>query len=255
MMDLIPISLFDSISIKETEGRGIGFSSNMDNVPQEDNLVVKAIRSLEKEAERKFSLNVRLEKRIPSGAGLGGGSGNAGGILTVLNKLYQLNISEERLKQLALEIGADVPFFINPKPSLAEGIGERLTDLQPFEPIHLLLLYPGFPISTGQAYSNCLISGRDQGIKSYAVNSFENLGPEINDFWPSLKNSYVQLVDCRQLLLNQGAIFCGMSGSGSTLFSIFEDQKSRDEALSRLHRKEHWKLFPCNTLNRYEFLA
>jgi 4-diphosphocytidyl-2-C-methyl-D-erythritol kinase len=255
LMDLVPITLFDRIELNETRTGTIDFQTNLAGVAKEDNLAVKAIRVLEKETKTCFSLAVNLTKNIPTGAGLGGGSGNAAGILVVLNHWYDLQLSQVKLQELALKLGTDVPFFINPRPSLAEGIGDRLSDLPSFEPLHLVLLYPGFPISTGYAYANCHISGRSNSKSGYTQADFANQSPGINDFWLSLAQEFPQLTTCRQALLDQGAVFAGLSGSGSTVFGIYRDEATCLQAFSKLKSETSWKLFPCTTLPGYSYFS
>lgn len=254
VMDLIPIALFDQIEIKETQTGGVEFTSNLAGVAQEDNLVVKAIRILEQETKQRFSLTAKLTKNIPTGAGLGGGSGNAAGMMVALNALYDLRLSLVRLRQLALDLGTDVPFFIEPRPSLAEGKGERLTALPDFPSLQLLLLYPGFEISTRHAYANSCVSGRSCPRTGYLLSDFTGLDPGINDFWPSLALEFPQLKYCRQALLEQGAVFAGLSGSGSTVFGVFPTEAACKLAFSKLATESAWKLFPCKTLPAFSYL-
>lgn len=254
IMDLVPISLFDCITFSPTNSKSLVFSSNIPEVEKESNLIVKAIRLLEKECGKKIAVKIDLTKSIPSGAGLGGGSGNAAGTLVVINKLFGLNIPDQTLQQLALKLGADIPFFLNPKPSLAKGIGERLTALQKFDPIHIILVYPGFPIATKKAYSVCHKSGRKELLSNYSLSEFKDLQPDVNDFWLPLKEIYPQLKVCQETILNQGAIFSGLSGSGSTIFGIFPDKATRDKAFSSLGNCQDWSVFKCKTLPAFCYL-
>ena len=253
VMDLIPISLFDEIELRPTPHDQVNLSSNLPDVPQEENLVVQAIRLLEKESGQTLSLDVHLHKVIPSGAGLGGGSGNAAGTMVTVNQLFQLNIPEQRLAQLAVQLGADVPFFINPRPSLAKGIGERLTDLSYFDPLKLILIFPDFSISTGLAYSICLKSGRSELLHRYLPSDFGEFDPDINDFWIPLQNKYPALETCRQSMVDQGAVFAGLSGSGSTVFGIYDCEKTREKAFEALKTHPSWKVFTCNTLSAFQY--
>ena len=247
-LDLFPVSFYDTLSFQKTESGNLELETNLSEVSSEDNLVFKAIRILEQKTGLRFSLKVKLSKKIPSGAGLGGGSGNAAGTLVAVNKLLKLKIPANRLLEYAKTLGADVPFFINPRPSLATGIGERLTELPLFSSLHLLLLYPGFPISTKTAYAICQKSGRILKKTNYSLDLFRKLGPEINDFWNPLKLEFPTLDLCRQTLLKHGAIFSGLSGSGSTLFGVFPEKKTRNKAYQKLQNEKKWTLVKCETL-------
>ncbi|PCI23518.1 MAG: 4-(cytidine 5'-diphospho)-2-C-methyl-D-erythritol kinase [SAR324 cluster bacterium] len=254
LMDLVPISLFDAFQLSPYQGSGIILESNLTNVPLEQNLLVKAIRILERETGKTCSMKIQQVKNIPSGAGLGGGSGNAAGFLVVLNQLFQLGFSPDQLRKLALELGADVPFFIEPQPMLAEGIGEKLSPLPAFEPLSLLLLSPNFPISTGEAYQNCKLSGRTEAFQQHHLGAFEQHQPELNDFWEPLSRKYPKLEICCEELRQAGAISWGMSGSGSTLYGVFRGNQARDRAYHGLKGKGDWELFPVETLTGFRYL-
>ncbi len=255
IMDLIPVSFYDTIELTKTAKGKIELIANLQGIKPEENLVVKATRIIEQEVDCRFSLKITLNKSIPSGAGLGGGSGNAAGMLKVLNEWYQLGLQDQRLKELALKLGADVPFFIDPKPSLAKGIGEKLIELPSFEPLELLLLNPGFPISTGTAYANCRISARTYSIHSYKPEDFDGENPGINDFWFSLVKTYPELTECRQVLMDENALFSGLSGSGSTLFGIFKNNTDCDKAFENLKSKNRWHVIRCKTLQNHNYLC
>ncbi|MBU3914286.1 4-(cytidine 5'-diphospho)-2-C-methyl-D-erythritol kinase [bacterium] len=254
LMDLIPVSLFDEITLFPTDKEGITLESNLENLAAEENLVMKAVRILEEKTKTRFTLKIKLQKRIPAGAGLGGGSGNAAGTLVVMNQIFKIGFSDDQLREFALELGADVPFFINPRPSIAEGIGEKLSALPSFKPIYLILLFPGFPISTKEAYSQCNISARNKLISGYSPELLKQFAPEMNDFWEPLQKQYPDLKKCHRQLIQQNAVAAGISGSGSTLFSVFPDQDSRNQAFSNLASIPDRKIFCCETLNSHTYI-
>jgi len=253
LLDYLPIALFDRIELHPSAGNSLELEGNLENVSSEDNLIIKAVRLLERELGQPIFLKIRLEKNIPTGAGLGGGSGNAAGILVVLNRLLNLSLSENRLQQLALKLGADVPFFITPRPSLAQGIGQNLTPLPDFEPLHLLLIYPGFSISTAEAYKICHISGQTAPLNRYTPEEIAALSPEMNDFWSPLTKRYPVLKKCQRYLMESNASAAGLSGSGSTIFGIFETKEKRDQAALSLKFQFGWQVVPCETLRSYDY--
>jgi 4-diphosphocytidyl-2-C-methyl-D-erythritol kinase len=253
LLDLLPVSLFDEIELHPFDGNGLQLEGNLENLSPESNLVIKAVRLLEQEVKQLFSLKIRLEKNIPTGAGLGGGSGNAAGMLVVLQRLLNLSIPEDRIQQMALQLGADVPFFLKARPSLARGIGEKLSQLPDFSPLFLLLVYPGFSISTAEAYKICQISGQTAPLRRYTMDELTNLRPEMNDFWIPLTKRYPELEKCRTTLMERGAIAAGLSGSGSTIFSIFETREQRDRVAVSLRNHSHWRIFPCETLRQHKY--
>ncbi|MGK0288952.1 MAG: 4-diphosphocytidyl-2-C-methyl-D-erythritol kinase [bacterium] len=248
LMDLVPISLYDTIRFSPSEKKGLSLSCNIEGIPFEENLVIKAVRALEKETGHQFYLHLDLTKVIPSGAGLGGGSGNAAGVLTTLNDLFKLNISDDRLEKLALKLGADVPFFIKSKPVMAEGIGEIFTPIENFPKLYLILIYPNLSISTGEAYRGCLISGRKTTIQKYTHEELKNCTAEQNDFWTGLSITYPVLQIAQKKLSDLKAIYTFMSGSGSSIVGVFESKESRDKALKQNELDPLWTVFPCETL-------
>ncbi|MBU2643863.1 4-(cytidine 5'-diphospho)-2-C-methyl-D-erythritol kinase [bacterium] len=253
LLDYIPVSLFDQIELQPCNSNSLELTGNLAGLSVDDNLIIKAIRLLEWEIGQPISLRIHLQKNIPTGAGLGGGSGNAAGTLVVLNRLLHLSLSDHRLKQMAIQLGADVPFFISPQPSLACGIGEQLTPLPDFDPLPLLLVYPGFPISTAEAYRICLISGENAPLHQYTMDEICRLKPEMNDFWGPLTIHYPALEKCRMTLMENKASASGLSGSGSTIFGVFETREIRDRAAASLKNHSSWQIFPCETLASYRY--
>lgn len=254
ILDLIPISLYDKIEFYPSPKNGIELETNLPQVSPQDNLIVKAIRLLEERTNQRFSLNIRLCKVIPTGAGLGGGSGNAAGTLVVLNQFFKLGLSAGELRDIALKLGADVPFFIRPKPAVAKGIGEKLTFIPSFAPCHLLILFPNFSSSTSEAYARCNISARKTVLSDYSLGGLKKLTPDMNDFWEYLTQKFPKLEEFRWRLLGENAVSAGLSGSGSSLYGIFPDINSREQALARLTSPADYTLFPCATLGDHQYL-
>lgn len=253
LMDLIPISLYDTIDFKKKEDKGVQLSCNWDLGEVSNNLVVRAIQVLEQETGQSFHLDINLTKSVPHGAGLGGGSSNAAGTLVALNEWYQLKLSVERLRELGKSLGADVPFFITPVPSKASGIGEILSPILNFPEIYLVLIFPNFSISTREAYQNCRITGEKEIPAVYDTSRFEGYSPDENDFWEGLSIKYPTLKMCHKALLSYNAVSAGMSGSGSCLFGVFFCEKERDEAVVKLKQQTEWSIFSCSTLSQHTF--
>jgi 4-diphosphocytidyl-2-C-methyl-D-erythritol kinase len=198
------------------------------------NLVIRAVRKLREKFPIPF-LRIHLHKAIPSGAGLGGGSSDAAFILKAINKCFNLSISAVKLKDYALELGSDCPFFIDPVPSLATGRGELLTPVsQILEGYHIVLLNPGIRISTRDAYLN------SRPVKS--AKSLEHLITTDPSEWKkSVKNDfedyafklYPQINEIKRSLYRSGAIYSSMSGSGSTVYGIFKEKSEVDTKLKK----------------------
>ena len=252
-MDLIPVSLFDQIHFKRSDEKGVSLTCNRDLGKSDDNLIVKAVQLLEQETGELFQLDINLEKKIPHGAGLGGGSSNAAATLVVINRWYDLNLSTQRLRELGAMLGADVPFFINPEPSRASGIGEILTGIPDFPTLYLILVFPNFGISTKEAYQTCQVTGEKMIPKRYDEERFKQFTPTENDFWLGLSLRYSMLQKCCSDLIDQNAIAAGMSGSGSCLFGVYFDEKERDKATKCLRQRNDWSIYPCKSLSRYSY--
>ena len=187
-----------------------------------DNLVIKTLRILRKKHSFPF-LRIHLHKVIPIGAGLGGGSSDAAYLLKAVNKYFELSMDEQNLKAIALEIGSDCPFFIDGLPSFASGRGELL---KPVVPVlcgyHLLILNPGVSVNTKEAYRNCHPLTPDTSLLQLIdlpVNDWKDR--VVNDFEEYAFKNYPIIGKLKKELYSAGAIFCLMSGSGSSIYGIF----------------------------------
>lgn len=297
---LTPISLYDTLTIELQPGEGttLALEAGEDLGPPERNLArlaseafQQALRKQGREAALEMEgvsqhVKVHLEKRIPAGAGLGGGSGNAAGVLSVLNRAAGHPLAPFRMLELAAELGADVPFFIDPRPSWAEGMGERLRPLDGLPPLELLVVVPPFGVSTGEAYAlldateHLDASGatgpaappvpdwkpRDGPLEDGTVEG----GPGVsgtaqaaevaaslhNRFESVLLPRYPELAEIKRRLVESGALGALLTGSGSAVFGIYAEATSRDAALAALAdtaRAAGWRCFPCCTLERHEY--
>lgn len=190
-----------------------------------DNLVIKAVRILRE--RRPFPLlKIHLHKAIPSGAGLGGGSSDAGYLLKAINKCLHLNISTQELKAIALETGSDCPFFIEPVPSIATGRGEVLKPIKPIlEGYFIVLLNPGVAISTREAYFNTHFSSPGENLEHLAMqhpSEWEKL--IVNDFEDFAFKLFPVIGEIKKSLYSSGAVYSSMSGSGSSVYGIFTEK-------------------------------
>ncbi len=191
----------------------------------EENMVVKALNVI---AEKRSipPVDIHLLKKIPSGAGLGGGSSNAAFMLRLLNDTFHLDFNKEELAHMATSLGADCAFFIHNKPSLATGMGERL------EPINLnlsryflLLVKPSIEVSTKEAYTMIKPKKPELPLKEIIKIPLQEWRRFIkNDFEPSIFKKYPEIFNIKEQLYEMGAIFALMSGSGSSVYGIFEEE-------------------------------
>jgi 4-diphosphocytidyl-2-C-methyl-D-erythritol kinase len=221
-----PLNLYDQLIIKKSDS--IRFQSNIETLSSgEDNLIIKAVNLLEEYVNQKFYVNIILNKKIPIGGGLGGGSSNAASILNGLIKLINLNISEKELIHIALQIGSDVPFFLDPKPKFAEGKGEVLKEIDFKINLPVLVINPGIYVSTPWAYSKILSKKPEINLDSIIEKRFKNFselkGIVTNDFEKIVFEEFPEIGILKNDLYRHGAEFALMTGSGSTLFGIFPD--------------------------------
>lgn len=191
----------------------------------EKNLVMKALRLMEHEAGGiNFKQFVFLEKAIPSGAGLGGGSADATFMLLMLNDIFKLGVSEQRLIELAKSLGADCPFFVKNRPVYAEGIGEIMSDIEcDLSDKHFVVVKPNIHVSTKEAFSGVKPKTPEISIKEIIkkpVSEWKELLK--NDFEDSIFPLYPAIRKIKEELYEAGAVYAQMSGSGSAVFGIFD---------------------------------
>lgn len=189
-----------------------------------DNLCVKAYHLLKKDFPQIPAIQMHLHKLIPMGAGLGGGSADGAFALQLINQLFHLGISENQLIQYALELGSDCPFFILNQACIGKGRGELLEkinlDLSQYQ---FMIVNPGIHIGTGWAFSHISpkpVSISLSSIMNQPIKTWKDC--LINDFEAPVMTSYPEIAQIKQALYNSGAIYASMSGSGSTLYGIFE---------------------------------
>jgi len=244
---LQPIRCFDYLNVKRA---GIGVELNCSDpalATDATNLVHRAAIAFKERAQITDGVQIYLEKRIPMAAGLGGGSSNAANTLLALYELFDHPISAPELEELATRLGSDVPFFLQNRPALGLGRGERVTSLEPFAAIagmHIVLIHPGFGISTPWAYRALARfpaalkgePGRAEALaKSLSVSG--GLTEARGDFYNSLEApalfKFPVLKLYQEFFLENGAEVSLMSGSGSTTFAIFASVARAENALER----------------------
>lgn len=220
LFDILEILPADEFTFKQT---GLMVDGNI-----ESNLCVKAFRLIQTEF-RIPNVYMHLRKQIPMGAGLGGGSSDAAHVINGLSKLFSLAISQVKKEEMAALLGSDCAFFIDGSPKLAIGRGEKLSELSvDLKGKHLLLIYPDIHVGTAEAYA-----GVDfyQGSKS--INEILNL--PLTEWQNQLENSFEKsifekhpiMLEIKNKLISNGALYAAMSGSGSTLFGIFEKEPEK----------------------------
>ena len=246
------INLFDIIYIS-INPLGCNFNSNVNwLINDKSNLCITAYEAMKKIFDIN-GINIDLTKNIPRGSGLGGGSSNAASVLKGIRQLYDLNISDNELENIASEIGADVPFFIRGSIQLGEGIGDRLTPLKINIKGKYLIIIPEVIINTFWAYSqfkknldSSLSSINFAGLSIGKTISLDMLKLFENDFESIVVPTYPEIGKIKEKLYALGARYASLSGSGSTVFGIFNDDVSLNNAFSYFSPK--YKTFITNPL-------
>ncbi len=228
------LDLYDTLYLKRLDKPGIQLHCPDSDLPEdESNLVFQAAASFLQAAGliKTHGVSIILEKRIPVSAGLGGGSSDAGAVLTGLNHLFATELPEEQLLSLALPLGADVSFFtVSSAAVRAKGIGERMTPVASLADCSMLLVNPGFSVSTAWVYENFTLTRTDK--VSILSDSRENdvLGggcfPLYNDLERVTIGRYPEIENIKELMLENGALDALMSGSGPTVFGVFPDSSA-----------------------------
>lgn len=200
--------------------------------PVTDNLCIKAYHLLKKDFPQLPPVHMHLHKTIPIGAGLGGGSSNGAFTLKLLNDKFNLNIPRQQLISYALELGSDCPFFVVNKPCFARGRGELLEEIAIDLSLYsFILVNPGIHINTGWAFSNIIPAElrKESGKISLkdAIQEPINAWKDhlINDFEKPVFDLYPEIKEIRDTLYKEGALYASMSGTGSTVFGIFDKNK------------------------------
>ncbi|MEY2538701.1 MAG: 4-diphosphocytidyl-2-C-methyl-D-erythritol kinase [Verrucomicrobiota bacterium] len=245
---IAPISLADQLTFtRAAEGKGIEFYCDDPTVPEgDDNLVVKAARGFFEVTQVKASLSIKLEKKIPHGAGLGGGSSDAAATLLALNQFFDTKLSRETLAQLGSKIGSDVPFFIFQSAAQCRGRGELVSPEPLPTPLSLLLLKPEFGVPTACAYGRWQQSREIPNVP-YAIREFADRR-FVNDLERPVFEKFVFLARLKAWLLEQSEVAVAlMSGSGSTVFAILKSTGQGENLAERAKEELDPNLWTCVT--------
>ena len=213
----------------------------------EDNLIIKCYRLFKAKYPKVGNVAIRFKKNIPFGAGLGGGSSDAAHMAIALNELFKLGLSQEQLAAEVAVLGADCPFFIYNRPCFAEGIGDKLSPVElDMKGIRIVLIKPDEGVSTREAYSGITrhpeVAGQIKSVLCQAKPVCTLLGEAglfVNDFEETVFPGHPVIAAIKKRLLNAGAFYASMSGSGSTVFGLFKDdaEGSTDTRLRMLEEE------------------
>jgi 4-diphosphocytidyl-2-C-methyl-D-erythritol kinase len=250
---LVPISLHDTITFTPT-GRKFVFHGGLGTPKGEGNLAYDAAELVMSKTGVRHGLDLRIVKRIPIAAGLGGGSSNAATVLLGLNELWDLGFSREELEALGLQLGSDVPFFVRGGACIATGRGEALEPIQCPTPLELVVVTPPLKVTSRWAYENtptettrsgsatsmvkvALASGRWELLASHLVNDLE----------AAVLGGHAVVGEIRKKLKAAGALGVLVSGSGPTVFAVAEDAEQADAIAAKIGKNTKWKVARAKT--------
>ncbi|MBJ6725333.1 4-(cytidine 5'-diphospho)-2-C-methyl-D-erythritol kinase [Geomesophilobacter sediminis] len=245
------VDLSDDVEIRLVDEPGIRVTCGKDGVPDgPGNIAWRAADALLQLSDYRGGIDIDITKRIPVAAGLGGGSSDAATVLMGVNELLGLNLSEQRLREIGVKLGADVPFFIFKKTAIAEGIGDQLTALENMPKVWVVLANPGVHVSTGWVYQNLQLTA-DRPV-AIIPNSYAGVkdvcGILSNDLEPVTFSKFPVVQELKELLAAWGAAGSLMSGSGATVFALFEDEATAKQVANRVTEEKGWFAEAVQTL-------
>ena len=237
------VGVYDTVTVERIKGRKIVITCDKDGVPcDESNIAYKAaVAFFRANKIRSRAIHIDIEKRIPHAAGLAGGSADGAAVIVALNKIYETNLSEDELCKIGATIGADVPFCIKGGTLLSQGIGEVLSKVKPLRKCYIVLAKPNIGVNTGKAFAQFDEEGK--------VHTPDCLGMlcavqsrDLADISARLENVFEQFIEVpnriyiKEIMRENGALGACMSGSGPTVFGIFENKENAENAAKELNK-------------------
>lgn len=228
-----------------------------------ENLIVKAALVLREKFGIEKGAKIRLEKNIPAPGGLGGGSSNAAVTLLGLTRLWRIKIGFDDLLKIGAELGSDIPFFFYGGAAVGTGRGTEILGIKDLEEKFLLIVKPDVEVSTREAFARLKASGltkeTSKSILQICRSEAENLDLRLtalkNDFQASVFAVEPEIKRVKEKLLELGAAQASMSGSGASVFAVFENQETRQATLKALEKEKNWRKFAVATISRDEYRA
>lgn len=240
------IYLYDRLDIKRTQEPGIQIQTNLSFLPvNENNLIYKAAKLLMDEFSITDGVSVKLDKRIPVAAGMAGGSTDAAAMLIGVNRLFSLGLTKKQLMERGVQIGADVPYCIMRGTALAEGIGEALSPLPPMVKCPVLIAKPSISVSTKFVYQNLKLDDTtihpdiDLMIEDIKAKNLHDIAAHMGNVLETVTiPNYPVIDEIKKHMLSHGAVGAMMSGSGPTVFGLFDDEDTAKKAYKAM-RSSH----------------
>jgi 4-diphosphocytidyl-2-C-methyl-D-erythritol kinase len=250
------ISLFDEMAFEIREsGIELNCDSDSDDVPiDESNLILRAGKLLQNAFNVSRGASINLSKRIPIGGGLGGGSSNGAAALVGLSRLWDINASIERLSELAAKLGSDVPFFLIGATAIGKGRGEIIQPIDDFTLGPMIVVTPDVHVSTQHAYAALNLTNTPSNrILNVSRAADIQLADLKNEFEKTVFADFPEIQRAKNKLIDLGATFAQMSGSGASVFGIFDNEETRQTALKALGEEANWRSFAVAAVSRNEY--
>ena len=253
------VNLYDKVRITVNAKPGIRVSTNLPFLPvNENNIVYKAAQLLIDAYDLNQGVTIELEKHIPVAAGMAGGSTDGAAVIFGMNRLFRLGMSRQQMMEAGLKLGADVPYCIMRGTALSQGIGEILTPLPGMPDCHILIAHPGISVSTKFVYENLKLDqihrhpDIDGVVSAIEAGDLKRMADKIENVLESVTiPAYPVIEDMKALMKKQGALNALMSGSGPTVFGIFEDEQRARTAFEAMKESQLAKqIFLARPFNR-----
>jgi len=253
------VTLHDRLTFAPAEEGHFSLECDTPGVPADErNLVWRAARALRERYGVRSGAHIRLEKRIPAGGGLGGGSSDAAAALVGLSNLWGLETDAVELSKIGMRLGADVPFFLTGGTALGTGTGADITPLKDLPEQHLVVITPGVEVPTAEAYGALKAPAltKEGGVANLSVSRteagiYDSLCEVMsNDFEAVVSGLYPSIGRARDALMEAGARCAMLSGSGASVFGVFETKGDAGRAGLALEGRAGWRVFQCATLSR-----
>ena len=243
------VGLYDLLTMKKIKDDKIKMTCNLAFLPTDErNLVYKAVKLIKDKYHIKDGVEIELSKRIPVAAGMAGGSSNCAAALKGMNELFDLGLSIDELCEIGVTLGADVPYCIWGGTALSEGIGEKLSRVDAMPECYILIAKPGIGVSTAFVYQNLDLPGLskhpdiDGMLECLKKKDLRGICDRLDNVLETVTvKEYPIIEKVKKHLMDQGAMGALMSGSGPTIFAIFEDKKTADDAMESLRSIEDIK--------------
>lgn len=258
------VTLCDTLSFRATADEKLELACSDSSIPTDaSNLVLRAAAALRERFGVRRGAYIELGKVIPAGGGLGGGSADAAVTLAALTTLWRIETDAGELAKLGARLGSDVPFFLTGGTALGTGTGTEIRPLEDAPKMHLVIVAPGIHVSTAEAYGalGAPALTKVEPLANLSVSRTEAdfpaslCGVWSNDFEAVVVRLYPEIGRARERLVESGAVRAMLSGSGSSVFGIFESEGLAERARKMLQAEGGWRVFTCETLSRAEYLA